>query len=148
MNRIEWPIKVGETLKRRRLHTLVGGAHQWGITSCLDGRAMLLFRNPKKSKKFGYDKWEGQQVNGQFHYTGQGVRGNQDVTSRANKSLLMSKDLGKPVHVFESLGTDVTYLGHFELLDDAFRWEVAPDETGRERRVVVFQLMRVEIDHS
>ena len=148
MNRIEWPIKVGETLKRRRLHTLVGGAHQWGITSCLDGRAMLLFRNPKKSKKFGYDKWEGKQGNGQFHYTGQGVKGNQDVSTRANKSLLMSKDLGKPVHVFESLGTDVTYLGHYELLDNPYRWEIAPDETGRERRVVVFHLQRVEIDHA
>ncbi len=144
----EWPIRVGEVLKRRRLHALVGGAHQWGITSSLNGRAMLLFRNPKKSKKFGYDKWEGQQDNGQFHYTGQGVKGNQDVSSRANKSLLMSKDLGKPVHVFESSGTDVTYLGPYELLDDAFRWEVAPDETGRERRVVVFHLMKIEIDHA
>lgn len=148
MNQNEWPIEVGETLKRRRLHALVGGAHQWGITSCLNGRAMLLFRNPKKSKKFGYDKWEGQKDNGQFHYTGQGVKGNQDVSSRANKSLLMSKDLGKPVHIFESSGTDVTYLGLYELLDDAFRWEIAPDETGRDRRVVVFHLMRLEIDHA
>ena len=148
MNRDEWPIRVGETLKRRRLHALVGGAHQWGITSCLNGRAMLLFRNPKKSKKFGYDKGEGQQDNGQFHYTGQGVKGNQDVSSRANKSLLMSKDLEKPVHIFESLGTDVTYLGRYELLDNSYRWEVAPDETGHERRVVVFHLLRVEIDHA
>lgn len=142
-----WPIKEGQTLKRRTLHEMVGGARQWGITSCLQGSAMLVFRNPKVSMKFGYDKWEGEQANGEFHYTGQGARGNQEVSSRANKSLLLSKDRGKPVHLFQSSGTDVTYLGRYELSDNPYRWEVAPDENARDRRVVVFHLMKVEIDH-
>jgi len=144
----DWPVKVGQTLKRQRLHALVGGAHQWGITSCLGGKAMLVFCNPKKSKKFGYDKWEGRQSNGEFHYTGQGVRGNQEISSGANRSLLRSRELGKPIHLFVSAGTDVTYVGQHELAADAFRWETAPDETGRDRRVVVFQMVRVEIDHA
>lgn len=147
MTTVAWPVQIGQTLKRRHLHALVGGAHQWGITSCLRGTAMLVFRNPKASKKFGYDKWEGQQQNGEFHYTGQGVTGNQDVSVRANKSLLLSKALGKPVHLFESSGTDVTYLGHYELSENPFRWEIAPDENDRDRRVVVFHLLRVEVDH-
>ena len=144
----EWPVKIGQTLKRQKLHSLVGGAHQWGITSCLNGRAMLVFCNPKKSKKFGYDKWEGRQSGGQFHYTGQGVRGNQEISAGANRSLLRSREIGKPIHLFESQGTEVTYVGQYELATDAFRWENAPDETGRDRRVVVFHMVKVEIDHA
>jgi hypothetical protein len=61
---------------------------------------------------------------------------------------LRSRELGKTIHLFESTGTDVTYVGPCELAADAFRWETAPDETGRDRRVVVFQMTKIEIDHA
>lgn len=144
----DWPVKIGETLKRRRLHALVGGAQQWGITSCMKGAAMLVFSNPTRSRQYGYDRWEGPRSDGTYHYTGQGTTGHQDVSSRANRQLLRSKGLGKPVHLFESEGTDVTYVGPHELAEDPFRWEDAPDQAGNLRRVVVFHLVRIEIDHA
>jgi 5-methylcytosine-specific restriction protein A len=143
-----WPIKIGQRLKRRHLHALVGGAQQWGITSCLKGAAMLVFSNPKRSRQYGYDRWEGPRSDGSYHYTGQGTVGHQDVTTRANRQLLRSKALGKPIHLFESEGTEVTYIGQHELAEDPYRWEEAPDEKGENRRVVVFHLVRVEIDHA
>ncbi len=141
-----WPIHVGQKLRRQVLHSLVGGAHQWGITSCMNRKAILVFSNPPKSKKFGYDRWEGRRSNGAYHYTGQGPNGDQDVSSRANKSLLRSKALGLPVHLFESEGAEVTYVGLYQLAEDPYRWEVAPDSNGMTRKVVVFHLVQVQID--
>jgi len=110
--------------------------------------AVLVFSNPSKARKFGYDRWEGPQQSGAYHYTGQGPIGDQDVSTRANKSLLRSKALHLPVHLFKSEGTDVTYLGLYELTEDLYRWEKAPDERGQIRKVDVFHLVKVEIDHS
>lgn len=143
----DWPVVVGQTLKRQQLHALVGGARQWGITSCLKGVAILVFSNPRRSRQYGYDRWEGPRADGAYHYTGQGTIGHQDVSSGANRQLLRSKALGKSVHLFESEGTDVTYVGPYELAENPFRWEVAPDQKGNLRQVVVFHLLRVEIDH-
>jgi hypothetical protein len=142
-----WPVKIGQVIKRRELHQLVGGAHQWGITSCMNRTAVLVFSNPHKARKYGYDRWEGSKPNGRFDYTGQGPLGDQDVTTRANKSLLGTKARGLPVHLFTSQGTSVTYVGEYELADDPYRWEEAPDERGLLRRVVVFHLVQVEVDN-
>lgn len=144
----KWPIVVGQKLLRKSLHALVGGGHQWGITSCMGGSALLVFTNPAKAKKFGYDRWEGSVPNGGFHYTGQGPIGDQDVSTRANKSLLRSQFSGIPVHLFRSAGTEVTYLGQYKLAENPYRWEKAPDELGNNRRVIVFQFVQVQIDHA
>jgi len=141
-----WPIKVGQKLKRRQLHSLVGGAHQWGITSCMNGSALLVFSNPAKSKKFGYDRWEGPRSDGTYHYTGQGPVGDQDISTRSNRALIRSKARQLPVHLFTSEGTEVTYVGLFELAEDPYRWERAPDLLGNDRRVVVFHLVRLDVD--
>ena len=143
-----WPIEVGQKLLRRQLHSLVGGAHQWGITSCMNGAAMLVFSNPAKARKFGYDRWEGPVPNGGYHYTGQGPIGDQDVSTRANKSLLRSQFYSIPVYLFRSEGTEVTYLGRFKLSETPYRWETAPDLLGNDRKVVVFQFVQVETDHA
>lgn len=141
-----WPIKVGQKLKRRQLHSLVGGAHQWGITSCMNGSAILVFSNPAKSRKFGYDRWEGPRSDGTYHYTGQGPVGDQDISTRSNRALIRSKARQLPVHLFTSEGTEVTYVGLFELAEDPYRWERAPDQLGNDRRVVVFHLVRLDVD--
>ena len=140
---IPWPLKPGERLKRKQLHALVGGSHQWGITSCLKGSALLVFTDPVRSREYGYDRWEGWRSDNSFHYTGQGTVGPQDVTSRANRSLLRSQAETKPIHLFEADRTVVTYLGEFKLAEDPFRWEEAPDKYGSMRPVVVFHLVRV-----
>ena len=137
-----WPIKVGGKLKRVELHAKVGGARQWGITSCLNGSAVLVFANPKKSAKFGYDKWEKEMGNGDYHYTGQGPVGDQVVDSRANKSLLKTQTSSAPIHLFEADGTTVTYKGQYKLDSNPYRYERSLDFNGNDRRVIVFHLVQ------
>ncbi len=138
---LSWPISVGTTLKRVQVHAMVGGAHQWGVTSCLGGAAMLIFADPVKSREFGYDKWEGMQLDGSFHYTGQGKFGPQTVDSGPNRRLLKSNEEGRLIHVFRAQSPYVTYIGIFHLGEPPYRWESAPDTNGIERPVVVFHLI-------
>jgi hypothetical protein len=140
----EWPILRGQTLKRTELHSLVGGAQQWGITSYQNGLGVLIFANPLSSRRYGYDKWEGQKPSGVFDYTGQGRFGDQNIEKGANRTLLATQRTKKPIRLFVVNKTDVTYLGKYKLADDPFRYEFAPDESGLSRRVVVFSLVPVE----
>ncbi len=138
-----WGIKVGEVLKKTEIHKKYGGSGQHGMTSCLNGTEFLVFHNEKKSREFGYDKWEGRQLDGTFWYTGQGVRGDQKLT-RANKSLLEADLKGKPIRLFESVGTSTTYLGQYVLGEPKYEEELAPDEIGDERKVFVFRFVPID----
>jgi hypothetical protein len=135
-----WPLSIGDVMRRQDLHSVVGGSHQWGVTSCLDGRAMLLFHNPATARLNGYDRWEGRQVDGSFHYTGQGRVGDQSVEEGANRSLLLTHGKATPLFLLESEGTSVAYLGRFRLATVPYRFEHSVDTTGAMRQVVVFHL--------
>lgn len=102
---------------------------------------MLVFSDAQKARKFGYDKWEGFQSDGSFHYTGQGKFGPQTLESGSNLRLLNSASEGTPIHVFLAKSPEVTYLGPFSLGVPPFRWEIAPDAAGKERPVVIFRLV-------
>lgn len=136
-----WPFSVGQRTTRREVHARVGGAHQWGITSCLQGKAVLVFSNPAKGRKFGYDRWQGWRPDGRFHYTGQGITGNQDIASRSNKVLLRTIETGLPIYLFEVDGKEVVYQGEFALDQVPYRIEDAPDARSLQRKVVVFHLV-------
>lgn len=68
-----FPYSPGDQFKRADMHDLIGGSFRHGMTKCNGGNDYLLFHDPKNSKKFGYDKWEGKQADGSFHYSGQGT---------------------------------------------------------------------------
>ena len=134
------PIQIGETIRRTKLQDLVGGGRQFGMTSCFSGSAFLLFHDPKESKKYGYDKWEGEHVGGTFSYTGQGRYGDQSL-SRNNKSLLLAARNSKPIYLFHSDSPNATLLGEVFLGDPEYRWERAKDLNGVDRAVIVFNLV-------
>jgi len=136
----DWPILRGQTLKRQELHALVGGSHQWGITSCLGGTNILVFTNPRSAKKFGYDIFEGLQRTGIYTYTGQGQVGDQSVEVGSNRTLLSTQWTGRPIRLFRVDRTEVTYFGRYRLSNVPFRYETAPDLNGVLRQVVVFNL--------
>ncbi len=136
-----WPVRRGQTLERSQLHLLVGGSHQWGITSCRNGTAMLVFANPGRAHKYGYDKWEGQRRSGVYDYTGQGLAGDQTVDRGSNRKLLLSQVDFIPIHLFEAAGTTVTYKGRYRLAEAPFRVENAPDINMDIRKVIVFSLV-------
>jgi hypothetical protein len=133
------PVAIGESILRSKLQAVVGGSNQQGMTSCLNGSEFLLFHNQEASKEFGYDKWEGPQIDGSFLFTGQGVRGNQEM-KRGNKGLVDCSRTGKPIHLFESIGTYTTYIGQVTLRSLIPETRRALDIEGIERDVFVYQL--------
>jgi hypothetical protein len=118
------------------------------MTSCLDGTAFLIFHDPIKGRDFGYDVWEGEDADGCFNYTGQGVEGHQTLT-RNNKGLLNAADSGLPIHFFVRPATILasrkrapyTYVGQVTLGDPRFVVREAPDKNGNARNVFVFRLI-------
>ena len=138
---IKFPYFPGETFLRSEMHERAGGSFRHGMTSCSAGTEFLLFHDKKKSVKFGYHVWEGLQVDGKFHYTGQGTRGDQLLT-KSNLALIRASELGKPIHLIESVDGVCTYLGEFLLDDPNFFIEEAPDELQEGlRKVFVFRLI-------
>ncbi|MTB02932.1 MAG: hypothetical protein F2929_00035 [Actinobacteria bacterium] len=138
-----FPYSPGDQFKRADMHDLIGGSFRHGMTKCNGGNDYLLFHDPKNSKKFGYDKWEGKQADGSFHYSGQGTLGNQKLT-RANMGLIKANEQGIPIHLIESLNGTCTYLGQYILGDPTFSVEKAPDVKGHvERDIFVFKLVPI-----
>jgi hypothetical protein len=138
-----FPYSPGDQFKRADMHNIVGGSFRHGMTKCNEGRDFLLFHDAKNSKKFGYDKWEGFQADGSFHYSGQGTIGDQKLT-RANLGLLKANEKGIPIHLIESSGGICTYFGKYILGEPAFSVEKADDVKGEfERDIFVFKLIPI-----
>ena len=138
-----FPYSPGDKFKRADMHKLIGGSFRHGLTLCNNGNDFLLFHDAKNSKKFGYDKWEGLQADGTFHYSGQGTVGNQKL-SRANSGLIKANDKGIPIHLIESTAGTCTYLGQYILGDPTMSVEKAPDVKGEfERDIFVFKLVPI-----
>ena len=142
LSKLSFPYKVGDTFKRSELHKIVSGSFRQGMTSCLNENAFLLFHDKRSGAEFGYDKWEGLQVDGSFSYTGQGIKGNQKLT-RGNSSLIKAHESGKPIHLIESNKGTCEYLGEYALGDPYFEIKRASDIGREERDVLVFKLIPV-----
>jgi hypothetical protein len=144
----DFPIKPGDTLKKAKIHQLVGGSAQHAMTSCLDGKAFLVFYDPVQSRNHSYDLWEGEQGDGSFWYTGQGLIGSQQMT-RSNEGLRKAGEKGLPIHFFRRPAYGVkrvkaepyTYVGQVVLGEPPFEIKKAPDTNGDEREVFVFRLI-------
>lgn len=140
-----WPIRIGETLLRREVHNRVGGSWQPGITRPRGRDDVLIFSDPIKGKKYGYDLYEGLRPDGLFAYTGDGQEGDQDFT-KGNKTLIESASKGLLLRVFKVQGTSVTYIGAFTLADPPFEFREIPDRDRVLRRGIIFLLAPVDAD--
>jgi hypothetical protein len=146
--KMPFPYSPGDRFKRSEMHELVGGSFRHGMTSCSNGAEFLLFHDAKKSKKFGYDIWEGFQADGSFHYSGQGTSGDQELT-KSNAALITAHDLGKRIHLIESVDGVCTYLGRFVLGEPKYFEKMAPDISQADvRRLYVFNLLPVDGQNS
>lgn len=144
----EFPIIPGQVILKKEVHKLVGGSDQHAMTSCQNKSAFLIFHDPVTSKKNRYDLWEGEQADGTFSYTGQGLVGDQKLTM-SNRGLVFAAENGQPIHFFvrpplgvkRDKGNPYTYVGQVALEPPYFEVKVAPDTNGEERNVFVFRLI-------
>lgn len=144
---MEWSLDPGDRLLRSHVHQLYGGQQRYGISTPANSENILVFTDPKGGARFGYDRFEGLQEDGTYGYTGQGQTGAQ-VFSRGNKALIESLEQGKIIRLFYADTPYVTYVGSFTLADMPFRYEKAHDANGELRRVIVFNLLPIEVDYS
>jgi hypothetical protein len=138
---VGWELAVGETLPRRDVHAKFGGSRQSGIAPSSTSPNVLVFTNPAKGEKFGYN-FDGWHADGTFHYTGEGKVGDQRFRA-GNKAIRDHKRDGQALRVFESSGTSTTYVGEFRTAEPAYELADAADLNGDLRSVIVFRLEQV-----
>ncbi|WP_369272560.1 hypothetical protein AB5J55_23515 [Streptomyces sp. R11] len=96
----------GTIATRAEVKALYGGAIQGGIQTPSNGKTVLIYSDPKAGAKHGYT-FDGQVEDDEygplFLYTGEGVSGNQQMTS-GNKALLDSVTDGRQVLLFVAAG--------------------------------------------
>jgi hypothetical protein len=138
----EWDLKPGDKIVRRELHRIYGGGWYGGMEPSGKTPNVLLFTDPAAGKKFGYH-FDGWHPDGTFHYTGEGQVGDQEMRE-GNRAVRDHIDEGRALRLFKKAGTEVVYIGEFEVPDDS-HWLIdeAPDSAGNLRSVFVFRLKAV-----
>jgi hypothetical protein len=140
----------GDRLSRRDVHARFGGRQQGGISPSRESAVVMFFTDPVTGHQHGY--YDGWDDDGLFNYVGEGQKGDQRL-AQGNKSILQHRKDGRTLEGFLARGTEVTYLGEFELTDTYYR---DAHETGDEntiRQVIVFRLrprndMPVDLPHA
>lgn len=130
-------LEPGEKLLRREVHERYGGRRRGGIGPSREAPVVLFFTDPVSGRQHGY--YDGWDVDGTFHYVGEGQKGDQQLT-QGNKAILNHAEEGRTLEGFRAEGTMVTYIGEFSL--DGYYFTDA-HETGDVttlRQVVVFRL--------
>jgi 5-methylcytosine-specific restriction protein A len=90
--------------------------------------------------QYGYQ--DGWTADGLFFYTGEGQRG--DMTfRRGNLAIRDHAENGKDIHLFRQAGKRyVQYIG--QMVCSGFHERQGPDMDGRDRRVIVFELVPID----
>lgn len=140
-----WPIPIGETLRRRQVHALLGGQQQQGISTPRGSSNILIFTDPEKGRRYGYDLHEGLRADGLYAYTGEGTRGDQEFL-RGNAAIMSSVKDGRLIRLFTVQGRNATYVGAFTLADPPFEHQQIPDVDNGVRRGIIFMLAPVNAD--
>lgn len=146
---MSWDIEVGTNQPRAAVHRLLGGNGQSGIAPLAKSADILIF-STSAGKTYGYN-YDGWQTDGAYHYTGDGQRGDQLLTSAGNAAILHHRSRPRSLRLFHETGRTKTngkiveYVGEFAT-DSArpyYRAD-APDVDGLMRSVVVFRLLPVD----
>jgi hypothetical protein len=139
-----WTIELGQTLRRREVHEIVGGGSwQNGIAPVRMKRDILVFTDPVSGAAHGYDRFEGLRGDGTYAYTGEGKRGDQQFV-RGNRILRDSVVDGRVLRLFRTSGRDATYIGSFTLGDPSYEIRRIPSSDGPLRDGIVFNLAPLE----
>lgn len=135
-----WSLKVGDTVLRRELQQTYGGSRQAGIVTSTVTTDIIVFTDPVKGAKYGYDQFDGLHPDGSYTYTGAGQVGDQEML-RGNKALNEAEGDGRTIRLFVSKGPLVTYQGAYTTGEPRYTYESIPDTEGNLRRGIVFRFI-------
>lgn len=135
----DWDLAPGDTILRVDLHTRYGGSQRGGMTRSSTSANVFLFTDPAVGHQHGYyDGW----LDGVFHYTGMGQKGDQEMKS-GNRAVLQHEEERRALRLFRGSGGSVTYLGEFTLDPGRPWYRMDAPESGGDaiRQVIVFRLL-------
>lgn len=133
-----WPLLPGEQIRRTALQAELGGGRQGGIGPSRKSPNVFIFSDPVAGEPYGYyDGW----LDGCFHYTGEGQRGDQ-VMRGGNAAILNHRADRRALRVFDGARGVVAYVDEFELDEFQPFYRTDARQKGREstREVIVFRL--------
>ncbi len=134
-----WALMPGEAIERTTLHERYGGRVQGAIVPSRSSPNIMIFPDPLAAEAPGsVDGWR---VDGCFHYTGEGLRGDQLMKS-GNASILNHVADGRALRLFRGTHDQIIYEGQFGLDADTPFYTTDSSEArgGAIRSVIVFRL--------
>jgi hypothetical protein len=134
-----WALMPGEAIERATLHERYGGRVQGSIVPSRSSPNIMIFPDPQAAETPGsVDGWR---ADGCFHYTGEGLHGDQLMKS-GNAAILNHFSVGRALRLFRGTRDQVVYDGEFVLAGDSpFYTADAPEPRGGPiRSVIVFRL--------
>lgn len=135
-----WSLEPGDTVLRKEVHATYKGSSQAGICTSTVTTDILVFTDPAKGQKYGYDQFEGLNSDGTYTYTGAGQKGDQ-VFKWGNRALYEAASKGNIIRLFVSKGVNVTYEGAFITGDPVFTYRQIPDTDGNMRQGIIFNFL-------
>lgn len=130
-------LKVGDVIRRRKLHEYFGGQQQGGISTPANHPVILAFTGSSGGQHGYNDGWS----NGVFCYFGEGQTGPMQFRG-GNRALRDHAKDSKDVLLFEMAAkAHVRFAGFFAVAS----WEqrTAPDKNGSMREAIVFHLAAI-----
>jgi 5-methylcytosine-specific restriction protein A len=135
-------LRPGDTLDNRKLCALFKCSSQGGLRRSLRTDSLVLVSDHTRS--LYEDRW----VDNVFHFTGMGLRGDQDLAARQNRTLRESGDTGVKLFLFEVFEPNrYLFVGRVRLEGSPYA-EQQPDVDGKTRRVWKFPLRITPADSA
>ncbi|MET9363174.1 restriction endonuclease [Streptomyces sp. NPDC006632] len=136
-------VAVGTKIRRSAIHDEHGGNRRKGISRPKSGSYLFLFSNPERGHEYGY--YDGWGDDGCYHYSGEGRRGDQQMTG-GNRDILEHQQQKRSLELFRSATKGVvTRLGEFALDEEEPHYTTdAPGTDGVLRTVIMFRLRPVD----
>lgn len=137
-------IKIGEKVNNSRIVGEFLCSPQGGMRRSTKTNTLVLVSKHVASPSKVYDD---KVIDGIYHYTGQGMKGNQSLTFAQNKTLAESSTNNVALHLFEVFKEgEYIYVGLVKLAKEPYG-SLQDDEGGNERKVWIFPLVLVAPDN-
>ena len=130
-----FPFEIGKYYEQQFIREKCHAHPQWGISYNSIGGYWVVIKNKKSKSNIYYDRMSKE---GLYHYTGQGLTGDQKIESGNNYGLKNAKSQGQKIHLFwqDNMGSNHKYLGEVEV--NSVVEEEQMGQNNRPRKVFVF----------
>ncbi|MGB4432504.1 MAG: NUDIX domain-containing protein [Bacillota bacterium] len=132
--------RQGQLYVRKEIHNMLGGQEQGGISTPRSAPCVFLFRKERAS---GYVEDDGWQLDGFYHFTGEGQSFDMEMT-RGNKAVRDHRRAGKVLMLFESVKNEAGVYRFQGFMNCVDYYHKDIDALGNVRRIYVFRLAPIE----